>query len=112
MNITKEAKKWLIEHEHYEDEPTFQEDLESLCQLITDALLHEGYIEFPGEITYDANFGDDKLCECDHPYYRHFDTYDNMAPVGCKYCSPYSPDWDNSEEYHGHGCCTGFKEKK
>jgi hypothetical protein len=23
---------------------------------------------------------------CDHPYYRHFDTYENMAIVGCKYC--------------------------
>lgn len=111
MNIKDVAKKWLIEHEHYEHESTFQGDLESLCQLITDAILHEGYIVFPDEIPYDSNFGDDKACECGHPYYRHFDTYDDMAPIGCKYCSKYSPDWDK-EEYHGHGCCTGFKEKK
>lgn len=26
-------------------------------------------------------------CECGHPYHRHFDGYDDMAPVGCKYCS-------------------------
>jgi len=36
---------------------------------------------------YDPLFGDDRLCECGHPYYRHFDTYDGMNPVGCKYCS-------------------------
>jgi len=35
---------------------------------------------------YDPNFGDDKECTCGHPYYRHFDSYENMAPVGCKYC--------------------------
>ena len=35
---------------------------------------------------YDKNFGDDKVCECGHPYYRHFDSYDDMEPVGCKYC--------------------------
>lgn len=23
---------------------------------------------------------------CSHPYYRHFDTYDDMRPIGCKYC--------------------------
>lgn len=35
---------------------------------------------------YDENFGDDKICKCGHPYYRHFDTYDHMSHVGCKYC--------------------------
>lgn len=35
---------------------------------------------------YDPDFGDDRLCQCGHPYYRHFDTYDDMADVGCKYC--------------------------
>lgn len=24
---------------------------------------------------------------CAHPYHRHFDSYEDMAPVGCKYCS-------------------------
>ena len=27
-----------------------------------------------------------ELCTCGHPYERHFDGYDNMAVVGCKYC--------------------------
>ena len=35
---------------------------------------------------YDPEFGDDRICDCGHAYYRHFDTYENMAPVGCKYC--------------------------
>jgi len=40
------------------------------------------------EVTYkyNPNYGDDKECICGHPYYRHFDTYENMATVGCKYC--------------------------
>ena len=37
-------------------------------------------------VAYDKSFGDDKLCVCGHPYYRHFDTYDEMLNVGCKYC--------------------------
>ena len=37
---------------------------------------------------YDPDYGDDKMCQCGHPYYRHFDTYEKMKPVGCKYCLP------------------------
>lgn len=36
---------------------------------------------------YNPNYGDKRVCECGHDYYRHFDTYDNMEPCGCKYCS-------------------------
>ena len=36
---------------------------------------------------YDLNYGDDKPCgNCGHAYYRHFDSYEDMSPVGCKYC--------------------------
>jgi len=35
---------------------------------------------------YNPNYGDDRICNCDHPYYRHFDSYDNNYPCGCKYC--------------------------
>lgn len=53
---------------------------------------------------YDPFYGDDKPCICGHPYYRHFDTYDDMAPVGCKYCL--------REPIEGFekGVCPGFKE--
>lgn len=37
-------------------------------------------------VVYDPDFGDEKLCVCEHPYHRHFDSYDCMAPVGCKFC--------------------------
>jgi hypothetical protein len=35
---------------------------------------------------YNPQYGDDKLCKCGHSYYRHFDSWEGMAPVGCKYC--------------------------
>ena len=36
--------------------------------------------------SYNPDFGDERLCECGHPYYRHFDTYEHMYACGCKYC--------------------------
>lgn len=42
---------------------------------------------------YDPEFGDARMCECGHPYSRHFDPYDNAeeeantGPAGCKYSS-------------------------
>lgn len=41
---------------------------------------------------YDWEFGDNRICVCGHPYYRHFDTHEEMDPVGCKYC--------DCEEFH------------
>ncbi len=38
---------------------------------------------------YNPNYGDDKICECGHPYYRHFDSYEDMYNCGCKYCPCY-----------------------
>jgi len=35
---------------------------------------------------YDRKYGDDRKCKCGHSYYRHFDSYEDMEPVGCKYC--------------------------
>lgn len=48
---------------------------------------------------YDPDFGDDKICGCSHPYYRHFDTYDDMYPCGCKYCGCYTFEIDEFEVY-------------
>lgn len=39
--------------------------------------------------SYNPKYGDDRICECGHPYYRHFETYEQMAAVGCKYCGCY-----------------------
>ena len=35
---------------------------------------------------YNPNYGDDRVCQCGHAYYRHFDSYDDMYPCGCKHC--------------------------
>ncbi len=35
---------------------------------------------------YDATMHDLR-CTCGHAYHRHFDGYDDNAPVGCKYCN-------------------------
>ena len=49
---------------------------------------------FHEERKYKPNYGDDRECVCGHSYIRHFDPYDEMAAVGCKYCG-----------------CVSFKEK-
>ena len=36
---------------------------------------------------YNPNFGDDRICVCGHSYIRHFDTYEDYYPAGCKYCT-------------------------
>ena len=38
---------------------------------------------------YNPEYGDDRVCKCGHSYYRHFDSYEGMANVGCKYCGCY-----------------------
>lgn len=37
-------------------------------------------------VKYNPNYGDNRVCKCGHNYERHFDSYENMDPVGCKYC--------------------------
>lgn len=39
---------------------------------------------------YNPKYGDKRMCECGHPYYRHFDSYEDMEAVGCKYCGCYT----------------------
>lgn len=81
---------------------------------------------------YKPEFGDNRVCVCGHPYYRHFDTYEEMYPVGCKYCcsggelipNPDDPQpkiedqdalqiWYERQKFDdtAKGFCNGFKEK-
>ena len=46
-------------------------------------------IRLRGERRYNPLYGDDRTCECNHPYYRHFDGYEGNEAVGCKYCGCY-----------------------
>lgn len=54
---------------------------------------------------YDPNFGDDEICLCGHTYDRHFDSYDSMSPIGCKYC------YKNDSGKYTNEHCSGFKNK-
>lgn len=36
--------------------------------------------------SWNPNFNQDATCVCGHSYYRHFDSYEDMRNVGCKYC--------------------------
>lgn len=52
-------------------------------------LVEQPYLKRRKSLTlycYNPNYGDSKVCSCGHPYYRHFDTYEQMEAVGCKYC--------------------------
>lgn len=47
------------------------------------------YLEYEYKVItrrYNPNYGDNRMCVCGHPYHRHFDSYENMEAVGCKYC--------------------------
>jgi hypothetical protein len=35
---------------------------------------------------WDPNHDQNAECECNHVYNRHFDGYDDMRAIGCKYC--------------------------
>lgn len=39
------------------------------------------------DMAYNPEYGDNRICTCGHPYHRHFDSYEDMEPCGCKYCS-------------------------
>jgi len=46
-------------------------------------------LEIKRIMKYNPNYGDDRICNCGHPYHRHFDWMENNAAVGCKYCDCY-----------------------
>lgn len=66
---------------------------------------------------WDPDYDQDAECECSHPYHRHFDSYDDWAYVGCKYCpchtfrlqiGPREPDEiEEDDERAKHECCPG-----
>jgi len=39
------------------------------------------------ERKWNPKYPQDKECKCGHPYHRHFDSYEDMRNIGCKYCS-------------------------
>ena len=62
------------------------------CDEVTGTLdestINNPYLEYTAKIkAYNPNYPENKKCICGHSYGRHFDSYEDMAPVGCKYCS-------------------------
>lgn len=38
------------------------------------------------ERSWNPNRDQQEKCSCSHAYGRHFDSYEDMYPIGCKYC--------------------------
>ena len=49
--------------------------------------------------TYNENYGDHRICDCGHSYYRHFDPYEEMSDAGCKYCACHT--FEEDEDANG-----------
>jgi hypothetical protein len=67
-------KKYIAEYENKESNTDTEE---------------KPYIETLGlkiKLQYNPKYGDHRECNCGHPYHRHFDSYEEMSVVGCKYC--------------------------
>ena len=79
---------------NYEGKDYFLVPIEELETInpFTDKKIEQPYIKKARvviDVSYNPNYGDDRICQCGHPYYRHFDSYEKMEPVGCKYCGCY-----------------------
>jgi hypothetical protein len=84
---------WHIQYEN----DSFGYNQESNLKLLNNSI--KPYLEeVVTEIVrnYNPNYGDDRICKCGHPYYRHFDTYENMSTCGCKYCGCFTFEEENN----------------
>lgn len=65
-----------------------------------------GYAE-NGRPKYDDSRDENETCKCGHEYYRHFDTYEDMYPIGCKYCDcdVFESDPEGGIKYADEICC-------
>lgn len=60
------------------DNKTYGYNQESSLKLVDNSA--EPYLEvvtIEETRKYNPNYGDDRVCKCGHPYYRHFDSYDD-----------------------------------
>lgn len=73
------------------DLPVYCSEVKDIKEEVVESGKSKPYIKTKVTLTaifeeYNPDYGDDKLCKCGHSYYRHFDSYENTSPVGCKYC--------------------------
>jgi hypothetical protein len=81
--------RWWSHWRRYVFDPCGNTIFDVSCLLEISKFIHDLMAARNPGSKYQKDFGDEKVCarkSCGHPYYRHFDTYDNMRPVGCKYC--------------------------
>lgn len=71
-------KEIFLKLEDAEDEKNFSITISTEPYLMQEVITVER--------KYNPNYGDHRICICGHPYYRHFDSYDDMYDAGCKYC--------------------------
>ena len=76
--VSDSGQEYLVSEEDYSKAP-----MEAKADLFLRLM---AALEELKKTEYDTAFGDDKVCKCGHAYYRHFDTYEDMRPIGCKYC--------------------------
>lgn len=81
--LSKNSLKSSVEDRHGLDSIVFKTELKKDDPYIKMYRLKE-------DLFYNKDFGDNKECQCGHPYYRHFDTYEQMEAIGCKYCQCYT----------------------
>ncbi len=58
-------------------------------KFITPPYIIEKIVRVDTVYKYNKDYGDDRICKCGHPYYRHFDPFEGNRSVGCKYCACY-----------------------
>ena len=73
-----EMKKLISEYEKQTKKSTISSETDEPPYIMD--------ISVDKNLKYNPKYGDDRICKCGHAYYRHFDTYEDMYNVGCKYC--------------------------
>jgi hypothetical protein len=63
-----------------------ESDKKYLIAKITEKAEEQPYLKVT-TLEYNPHYGDERVCVCGHTYYRHFDSWEEMDPVGCKYCA-------------------------
>jgi len=85
FEVNKLSDSELIEKAHATDVVNILEF--DIKDIPSEGLVEKPYLEETViELKYNPNYGDDRICVCGHSYYRHFDSYENMDAIGCKYC--------------------------
>lgn len=76
----------MITEEEYLKMKQYVTDYENQKHIDTEEqpYLEEVYVEVIKK--YNPQYGNSRICKCGHKYHRHFDSYDYMEAIGCKYC--------------------------